>query len=156
MPAGVESGQQMRLGDQGDYGENGAAAGDLYVQIYVKDHPLFHRRGGEVVFEMPISFSQAALGDEVEVPTIWGKATVRIPEGTQSGETFRLRGEGLPGLRGGRKGDQVVLVRVETPRKLKNRQRELLEEFAETEDLDITPQRKKFFDMVKRYFTDNK
>ncbi|MHC4712620.1 MAG: molecular chaperone DnaJ [Planctomycetota bacterium] len=151
IPPGVESGQQMRLAGEGDHGPRGAVPGDLYVQIYVGEHPLFRRRGTDLLFEMPISFSQAALGDEVEVPTIWGKATLRITEGTQSGAAFRLRGEGLPDLRNGRRGDQIVVVNVETPRKLTALQRELLEQFAKTEKQSITPQRKKFFEAVKDY-----
>lgn len=151
IPAGVESGQQMRLSGEGDYGENGTPAGDLYVQMHVKEHPLFERHGTDLVFRMPISFSQAALGDEFEVPTIWGKSTLRITEGTESGSTFVLRGEGMPNLRNGRRGDEIVVVNVDVPKKLTARQRELLEELAATEKKDITPQRKKFFKTVKDY-----
>jgi len=151
IPAGVESGQQMRLPGEGDYGENGAPPGDLYVQIHVKEHPLFERHGRDLVFRMPISFSQAALGDEFEVPTIWGKSTLRIPEGTESGSTFRLKGEGMPDLKNGRRGDQIVLVNVDVPKKLTARQRELLEELAATEKKQVTPQRRKFLEMVKDY-----
>ncbi len=151
VPAGVESGQQMRLSGEGDYGENGAPPGDLYVQIHVKEHPLFERHGDDVIFRMPISFTQAALGDEVEVPTIWGKSTLRISEGTQSGSTFRLKGEGMPALQNGRKGDEIVVVIVDVPRKLSARQRELLQELAATEKKNITPQRRRFFETVKDY-----
>jgi len=156
VPAGIESGQQIRLRGEGDHGENGVAAGDLYVQVYVREHPLFKRDGLDLVFEMPISFVQAALGDEVEVPTIWGKAALAIPAGTQSGSALKLKGEGMPSIQGGRRGDQVVVVHVETPKKLTARQRELLRQFAETEDLRTTPERKSFLDQVKRYFAEDK
>ncbi|MCD6405684.1 MAG: molecular chaperone DnaJ [Planctomycetes bacterium] len=156
MPAGVESGQQMRMAGEGDYGENGAPPGDLYVEIYVREHRLFKRQGKDIVFRMPISFAQAALGDDVEVPTIHGKTTLKILPGTQSEKAFRLKAEGLPPLHGGRRGDQIVVVHVETPRKLTRRQRELLEEFAKTEDVNITPQRKKFFNLVKLYLGNHK
>lgn len=151
IPEGIESGQQMRLSDEGDYGENGLPPGDLYVEIHVKKHRLFHRDGTAIIFQMPISFAQAALGDEVEIPTIWGKTTLKIPEGTQSGARFTLRSQGLPPLHGGRKGSQVVITHVETPKKLTDQQRKLMEQFAETESLDIQPQKRKFFESVKDY-----
>lgn len=156
IPAGVETGQQVRLRGEGDYGEHGTQPGDLYVEINVLDHPLFERHGADLVFRMPITFSQAALGDEVEAPTIWGKAKIRIPGGTQSGMPIYLKGEGLPDVETGRRGDQVVIVQVETPRKLTRRQKELLEEFAATLDLKETPERKSFLESVKRYFSATK
>lgn len=151
IPAGVETGQQMRLKGEGSYGENGAPPGDLFIEIEVKDHPLFVREGAFLVFHMPIAFTQAALGDEVEVPTIWGKATVRIAPGTQSDTPITLKGEGMPDIRTGARGDQVVVVHVETPKKLTPRQKELLEEYARAEDLKLTPQKKRFLDKVKDY-----
>jgi len=152
IPAGIESGQQIRQKGQGDHGGHGMPPGDLYVQVYVKEHALFRREGRELVFEMPISFTQAALGDEIEVPTIWGKAGLKIPAGIQSGSPIRLGGEGMPDVEGGRRGDQVVVVYVETPRKLTARQKEILKEFAASDDLKATPERKNFFDKVKDYF----
>ena len=152
VPAGIESGVQMRLRGEGDHGDGGAPPGDLYVQVYVAEHPLFRREGRDLIFDMPISFMQAALGDELEVPTIWGKATVKIPAGTQSGTPVKLKGEGLPGMESGHRGDQLVVVYVETPKKLTARQKELLREFAAEEDPKASPERKSFLDRVKKYF----
>jgi molecular chaperone DnaJ len=152
LPPGVESGMQIRLKGEGDQGHGGAPAGDLYVQVYVKEHQFFRREGRELVFDMPISFTQAALGDEVEVPTIWGKAGLKIPAGAQSGSAIKLKGEGMPDVHDGRRGDQVVVVHVETPKKLSSRQKDLLKEFASEEDPRSTPERKTFLDKVKKYF----
>ena len=156
VPAGVESGMQMRLKGEGDHGEGGAPAGDLYVQVYVREHQLFRREGRELIFDMPISFVQAAIGDEVEVPTVWGKAVLKIPSGTQSGSALRLRGEGMPDMRDGGRGDQVVVVHVETPKKLTARQKELLKDFASEEDPLSTPERKSFLERVRQYFGSEK
>jgi molecular chaperone DnaJ len=156
IPAGIESGAQMRLKGEGDHGQDGAPPGDLYVQVYVKDHPLFRREGRDLVFEMPITFAQAALGDEVEVPTILGKAVAKIPAGTQSGTPLHLKGEGMPDVEGGRRGDQLVIVYVETPKKLSTRQKEILREFAAEDDPKVLPERKSFLDKVKKHFADGK
>ncbi len=156
IPAGVETGQQMRMRGEGSHGEHGMPAGDLYVAIEVMEHALFHREGQHLVFEMPVSFVQAALGDEVEVPTIRGKATLRIPPGTQSDTALRLKGEGMPEVHSERRGDQVVIVHVETPRKLSAKQRDILKEFAKTEDLKVHPQRRTFLEKVKDYFAELK
>jgi len=153
IPAGIDDGQQIRLSGEGDHGQDSAPPGDLYVQVHVKEHALFHREGRNLVFEMPVTFTQAALGDEVEVPTIWGKAALKIPAGIQSGTLLRLKGEGMPEVSGGRRGDQAVLVRVETPRKLTAKQKELLREFAETENGKANPEHKSFFDKLKEYFS---
>jgi len=155
VPPGVETGQRIRLKGEGSFGENGAPAGDLYVEINVKEDALFERREQHLVFHMPVSVSQAALGDEVEVPTIWGKAKVRIAPGTQSESPIVLKSEGMPDIRTGARGDQVIVIHVEIPRKLSQRQRELLQEFAKTEDLKLTPQKKRFLEKVKEYLSED-
>jgi molecular chaperone DnaJ len=129
IPAGVESGMQLRLENMGDYG--GAGKGDLYVRILVKEHKTFEREGRHLLMHMDISFPQAALGAEIEVPTLFGKAKLKVPAGTQTGTTFRLRGEGLPELHGHGNGDELVKVTVKVPEKLSAKQKKLLEEYEE-------------------------
>jgi len=133
IPAGVESGSHLRLTGEGDAGESGASAGDLYVIIHVKDHKFFERVGDDVVSEVPISMGQAVLGDTVEVPTLTGNANLKIPASTQTNTVFRLRGEGIPHLRGSGSGDQHVRVVVETPKKPGREMKELFEELRELE-----------------------
>ena len=130
IPAGIDHGQTLNMRGQGNAGENGGEPGDLYLTVIVKKHELFEREGTSVLLEMPISFTQAALGAEVEVPTLDGPVRYSVPEGTQTGTTFRLRGKGIPSLRSGSRGDEYVTVRVATPTKLTSKQRELLEELA--------------------------
>jgi molecular chaperone DnaJ len=149
VPAGVDTGSRLKLRGEGEHGHGGGPAGDLYVVIEVAEHPFFQRDGADIVCEAPISFVHAALGTEIEVPTLDGKAKVKIPAGTQSGHVFRLRGRGIPQLGGYGTGDQLVRVVVETPRKLSARQRELLEEFARVSGEDVHPRTKSFFDKVK-------
>jgi molecular chaperone DnaJ len=122
------------------------------VVITVKDHPIFQREGRDVICEVPISFPQAALGHELEVPTLEGKVKLKIPAGTQSGKVLRLSGKGIPSLQGYGRGDQLVVVRVETPSRLTARQRELLEEFARESGEEVHPMGKGFFDKVKEMF----
>jgi molecular chaperone DnaJ len=153
VPAGVEDGTRMRIPDEGEAGAGGGPSGDLYVYIFVEEHELFHRRGDDVWCEVPVTFSQAALGTEVEVPTLRGKARVKVPPGTQAGQTFRLRGQGFPHLGQQGEGDQIVVAKLETPRHLTPRQRELLRELAEIEEANVSPERKGFFDSLKEYFT---
>lgn len=132
IPAGVDDGMQMRISGEGELGVNGGPPGDLYVVFRVKRHDFFERDGDNLFCQIPITFAQAALGDEIEVPTMEGKVKMKIPAGTQTGKTFRLRGHGMPRVnRGGVKGDQHVKVTVVTPTKLSDRQKELLREFAE-------------------------
>ena len=131
IPSGIDDGQTVSLRGQGHAGANGGPAGDLLITVSVKAHPLFERDGSSILFEMPISFVQAALGAEVEVPTLDGKVKYTIPEGTQTGTTFRLRGKGVPYLNGSGRGDQYVTVNIETPKNLSKEQKELLREFAE-------------------------
>src|SRR5207249_662307 len=123
-------GLRLKRRGEGEAGTNAGMSGDLYVMLSVREHPLFVREGTDVVCEVPLSFAQAALGTEIEVPTLDGKARVKIPAGTQSGQVFKLKGRGIPDLNGYGRGDEVIRVLVETPRKLSPRQRELLEDFA--------------------------
>ena len=131
IPAGIDDGQTISLRGQGHAGANGGPNGDLLITVSVKAHPLFERDGSSILFEMPISFVQAALGAEVEVPTLDGKVKYTIPEGTQTGTTFRLRGKGVPYLNGSSRGDQYVTVNIETPKNLNKEQKELLRKFGE-------------------------
>jgi molecular chaperone DnaJ len=131
IPAGVDTGSRMRLAGEGEGGRRGGPSGDLYVVIHVDDHEHFQRDGQTIYLRLPVSMVRAALGCEAEVPTIHGKATFKIPAGTQSGERFTLRGEGVPSLRGGGKGDMVVEAQVQTPTKLTKEQKELLREFED-------------------------
>jgi molecular chaperone DnaJ len=149
VPPGVDVGSRLKLRGEGEPGQGGGPSGDLYVVIDVEAHPLFQRDGVDIVCDVPISFVQAALGTEMEVPTLDGSAKVKIPAGTQSGHVFRLRGRGIPQLGGYGTGDQLVRVAVETPRKLSARQRELLEEFARVSGEDVHPRTKSFLDKVK-------
>lgn len=153
IPAGVDTGARLVLRGEGEAGEGGAPPGDLYVVIGVKEHPLFKREGSTVVCEVPLTFPQAALGAEIEVPTLEGKIKLKIPPGAQSGAVYRLRGKGLPDPSGYARGDQLVRIAVETPRKLTARQRELLEEFARISGNDgLSPASKGFFEKVKEMF----
>ena len=131
IPAGIDDGQTISIRGQGNAGQNGGEPGDLYVTVNVQRHELFERDGTSVYLEMPISFAQAALGAELEVPTLDGKVKYSIPEGTQTGTIFRLRGKGIPGLRGNSRGDQYVTVTVTVPTGLNSEQKELLRKFAE-------------------------
>lgn len=152
VPPGVETGNRLKLTGEGGQGTRGGSNGDLYVLINVREHPIFSREGNDVVCETPISFTQAALGAEIEIPTLDGKVSLKIPEGTQSGKIFRLRGKGIPVLQGYGRGDQLVVVRVETPTNLNRQQRELLEEFARISSEDVNPMGKSFFDKVMDMF----
>ena len=151
VPAGVDAGQMVRVHGQGNVGSNGGPAGDLLVEILIKRHKLFERDGADVLCELPISFTQAALGATIEIPTLDGKMAYDIPEGTQTGTTFRRRDKGIPYVNNrSRRGDQLVTVVVETPTRLNREQKELLRQFEES--LGDTPKRKKFFDTIKDLF----
>jgi molecular chaperone DnaJ len=152
IPPGVDSGTRVRLGGLGEPGDRGGPPGDLYVSVIVREHPLFQREDYDVFCEVPISFTQAALGAKIDVPTLDGKVKLPLPEGTQSGKVFRLRGKGIPHLHSGQRGDQHVRVIVETPTGLTSKQRELLEKFAEVSGEDAHPQSKNFFDKVRELF----
>lgn len=144
IPAGIDDGQTISLRGQGSAGANGGPSGDLLVTISIKPHDFFKREGADVYLEYPISVTQAILGDEVEVPTLDGRVKYTIPEGTQSGTTFRLKGKGIPYLRSGSRGDQFVTVTVSIPKNLTKEQRELVEKLAESME-GKSPNRKKGF-----------
>jgi len=153
VPAGVEDGTRIRYQEQGDVGPNGGPPGDLYVVLAVKPHPFFEREGRDLHCSVPISFSQAAMGAEIVIPTLdGGEHKLKIQEGTQSGTTFRIRGKGVPALQSSGKGDMYVKVRVETPRKLTKRQRELMAELGETFNIDNKPEPRSLFEKVKDIF----
>jgi len=150
VPAGVDDGTQIRLSEEGQAGLRGGMPGNLYVVISVRKHPYFKRHNSDVFLELPINVAQAALGDEIEVPTLDGIERLVIPAGTQTGETFRLRKKGIPYLRGEGRGDQLVTVYVVTPKKLTDEQRRLFEELAGTLGTEVIPQGEKgFFDRLK-------
>lgn len=153
IPAGVFEGQAVRLRGEGEPGENGAPKGDLHCYVRIKPHPFLERNNNDLVCKMPISFTQAALGANVEVPTLTGKADLKVPRGTQHGQIFRLVGLGLPDLRNGRRGDELVQVLVEIPQRLGRDQERLLREFAETEDKSVLPESKGFFDKLVEYIS---
>lgn len=152
IPGGVDNGSRLRVAHEGEAGNRGGQPGDLYVYIFVKSHKLFTREGDDVICEVPITIVQAALGDEIEVPTLDGKVQLRIPEGTQTATVFRLKDKGIPHLRGSGRGDQHVKVKVITPKKLTDRQKELLLEFAKDGGEDTNPEQKSFFKKVKDAF----
>ncbi len=153
IPAGVDNGSRLRIAGAGEAGFAGGPPGDLYVVITVREHPIFARQGNDVIVEVPISFPQAALGAEIEVPSLQGKLKLKIPPGTQSGKVFRLKGKGFPDLHGYSQGDQLVKIVVETPRRLTPRQRELLEEFARISGEEVHhPMAKGFIDKLKEMF----
>ncbi len=149
VPAGVDDGQTVRIRGEGHAGINGGGAGDLLVDINVRPHPIFERDGANVLCEMPISFTQAALGAEIEVPTLDGKVRYNVPEGTQTGTTFRLKGKGIPYVGYKTRGDQYVTVVVETPKGLDREQKELLRKFGESLGDEVEPKRKGFFEKLK-------
>lgn len=157
VPAGVEDGQQMRLADQGEAGVNNGPYGDLYVVFKVAQSDIFDREGSEIYYTLPLSFVQAALGDEVAVPTVHGDVKLKIPAGTQTGTKFRLRGKGAPKLRGNSTGDQQVTVQIITPKNLNEQQREALRAFAEAGGQKVTEQKDEgFFGKVKDAFGSKK
>lgn len=149
IPAGVHDGQAVRVNGEGEAGENGAAAGDLHVYIAVKEHPVFSRHNNDLVCQVPISFSEAALGARIDVPTLKGIESMDVPAGTQHGEVFKLKGRGLPDVRSYRSGDELVQIVIEVPKKLNDHQKRLLREFAASEDARIQQQRKGFFEKLK-------
>ena len=152
IPAGIDDGQAISLRGQGNAGKNGGPAGDLIVAVHVKPHPQFHRDGTTVLYEQPVTFYQAVMGAELEIPTIDGKAKYNLPAGTQTGTTFRLRGKGIPELRGRGRGDQYVTVRVQVPTSLNGEQKEALRAFAEAMGEDVPEESglKGFFDKHKK------
>jgi molecular chaperone DnaJ len=149
VPPGIETGTRLRLRGEGEAGVRGGGAGDLYIVLHVRQHPLFERDGSDLLCEVPISIAQAALGADVEAPGLEGKLPIHIPPGTQSGDVIQLRGAGLPRMTGGGRGDQLVRVFVEVPTKLSGEQRKLLERFAEISGDEISPRRRSFLDKLR-------
>jgi molecular chaperone DnaJ len=157
IPAGVDTGDRIRLSGEGEAGMHGAPAGDLYVQVSVREHPIFQRDGNNLYCEVPIGFTTAALGGEIEVPTLDGRAKLKIPSESQTGKMFRMRGKGVKSVRSGAQGDLICKVVIETPVNLNDRQRELLEELEQSMGKDGSknrPKEKGFFDGVKKFFDD--
>jgi molecular chaperone DnaJ len=152
IPPGVDTGSRLRSSGNGEAGGAGGSPGDLYIVLAVKNHELFERQGDDLFCEIPIKFTLATLGGSIEVPTLFGKGSLKIPAATQSGTTFRLREKGMPSLRGGRQGDQLVRVHVEVPQHLTAEQRKLLEEFAKVSGDAAEPTSKSFFDKAKKFF----
>ena len=153
IPKGVDEGQRLRIQNGGQAGERGGSPGDLYVYINIKPHKIFTRQDNNVYCEIPISFVQAALGAKIEAPTIDGKVELTIPEGTQSGAVMRIRGKGIPHLRGTERGDEFVKIKVLTPKNLNARQKKLLREFEDGgSDSTNNPEKKSFFDKLKDLF----
>ena len=153
VPAGVDDGQSVRIRGEGNVGSNGGPSGDLMVEIYIKRHPIFQRDGIHVFCEVPITFTQAALGAEIEVPTLDGKIKFEIPEGTQTGKLFTMTGRGIPMVNNPkRRGDHQFAVVVETPTKLTREQKELLRQLDASLDGKSSPKRNKFFDTIKDFF----
>lgn len=152
IPPGVDNETQLRLGGQGEPSPDGGPPGDCYCFIKVRAHRLFQRGGNDLILKLPISYTQAALGARIEVPTLTERTELKIPKGTQSGEVFRLRGKGMPSLRGGNVGDLRVQTYIEVPKKLEAQQEELLRELAELENSHVTPQRKSFLERLASHF----
>jgi molecular chaperone DnaJ len=152
IPPGVDTGSRLRSSGNGEAGMAGGQSGDLYIVLAVKEHELFERSGDDLFCEIPIKFTIATLGGNIEVPTLFGKASLKIPGGTPSGTTFRLRDKGMPALRGGRQGDQLVRVHVEVPQSLTSEQKRILEEFARVSGDAAEPTSKSFFEKAKKFF----
>lgn len=152
IPPGVDTGSRLRSAGNGEAGLAGGQPGDLYIVLTVKEHELFERQGEDLFCVVPIKFTLVTLGGTIEVPTLFGKATLKIPAGTQSGTTFRLRGKGMPSLRGGHQGDQLVRVHVEVPQSLTGEQRRVLEEFGRISGDAAEPTSRSFFEKAKKFF----
>ncbi|ATX82364.1 molecular chaperone DnaJ [Mariprofundus ferrinatatus] len=155
VPAGVYDGAQVRVSGEGEAGEHGTPAGDLYIVISLKPHKIFERDGADLYCTMPVTFPQAALGAEVDAPTLEGKIKIRIPAGTEGGRVFRLRGHGVPDVRaGGQKGDLYVRMQIAVPKKMSSKQEQLLREFADETGDDVYPERSSFLGKVKDFWED--
>jgi len=152
IPPGVDTGTRLRLQGEGEPSPHGGPRGDCYCFITVREHPLFQRNGVDLICQVPITYPQAALGAKVNVPTLDGQEDLEIPAGTQSGDVFRIRGKGMPELQSRRRGDLIVQVYVEVPKRLAPEHERLLRELAEIENVHVSPQRKSFFSKVKEYF----
>jgi molecular chaperone DnaJ len=153
IPPGVHEGQAVRVVGEGEAGENGATPGDLHCYIALRPHPIFTRHGNDLVCQIPVSFTLAALGGKIEVPTLRASTELDIPAGSQHGEVFKLKGKGLPDLRSTKPGDELVQIVVEIPRKLSEKQKSLLKEFSALEDSSAMPQKKSFVEKLKQVLT---
>ncbi len=153
IPAGIHDGQRVRVRGEGEPSRSGTMRGDLHCIVQIRPHPFFERDGDHLICRVPISFSQAALGAEIDAPTLSGTTTLKIPPGTQHGHLFRMSGKGLPNLRSGARGEEIVQVLIEIPRKMSKEQQELLRKFATLEDKRVLPESKGFFERVKEYLT---
>ncbi len=156
IPPGVDNEQTLRLSGEGEAGERGGKNGDLYIVMHIGEHPIFKRQGNDVICEVPISFTEAALGAEIEVPALEGSVKVRIPQGTPSGKIFRFRNKGVQDVRRRERGDQLVQVIIEVPASLNSKQKELLMEFARSSGEETHPAREGFFKKVKNLFADKR
>ena len=154
VPPGVDTGSRLRVSGEGEAGLNAGPSGDLYVFIEVEQDEIFSRDGGDLQCEVPISFPQAILGSTIKVPTLNGETDLKIPAGTQSGTVFRLRGQGIPDIRGYRTGDILVVTHVETPTKLSKEQKELIRQFEELSSATTYPLHKRFIEKIKKTFTE--
>lgn len=152
IPAGVDNGSRLRVSGEGEAGAKGGPSGDLYVYLYVKPHKFFERDGTTVLCEVPINIVQATLGADIKVPTLDGQVTMKVPEGTQPGKVMRIKGKGIPNLRGGSRGDQLVRIKVVVPTKLSDKQKDALRKFADISKDNINPEEKSFMDKVKDFF----
>ena len=142
VPAGINNGQQIRVSGKGERGENGGPNGDMYVEVLVQDHPYFRRDGNNVHIEVPLSFVDCALGCEIDVPTVYGEVSVRIPEGTQPDDILKIREKGIKDLRSGKPGDEFIHVKVKTPTRLGKNQKQLLQEFQNQSNSKDSPYQK--------------
>jgi molecular chaperone DnaJ len=154
IPAGVDTGMRLKMSGYGDAGEAGGPPGDLYVFINVDGHPVFEREGDDLLLDLPIGFAEAALGAKKEIPTLEESCRLTIPEGTQTGKIFRVKGKGFPNVHGKGKGDFLIRAIVETPTHLTAKQKEVLQEFGKTEGVDNHPRKKSFIEKVKSFFAD--
>lgn len=152
IPAGVDDGMQVRLSGEGEPSPGGGPSGDCFCYINVREHELFHRDGHNLVLQMPISFTQAVLGAEIEVPTLDGPDVITVTRGTQSGEVFKIAGKGMPNPRGGRRGDLLIQTFIETPKKVDGEQEKLLRKLAELEKKNVLPEQKNFLQRITDYF----
>ncbi len=152
VPAGVDNGSRLRVAGEGEAGAKGGPSGDLYVYLYVKQHKFFDRDGTTVICEVPINIVQATLGAEVKIPTLDGQVTMKVPEGTQPGKVLRLKGKGIPSLRGGMRGDQLVRIKVVVPTKLNDKQKDALRAFEAISKDNINPEEKSFLNKIKNLF----
>jgi molecular chaperone DnaJ len=149
IPAGVDTGTQIRLAGEGQPGVNGGPPGNLYLVVQVEPHKYFHRRDDDILLDLNINIAQATLGDEVKVPTVDGDSILKIPAGTQPGKMIRMRGKGVPHLRGSGRGDQLVIINVEIPKSLNSDQRQLFEKLGKSLGTEVKPQERGFFDRLK-------